>query len=46
MAEDPCPPGLLGALGAGVSRLHIGSYLVLYEIGETTIWVRRVARAL
>jgi mRNA-degrading endonuclease RelE of RelBE toxin-antitoxin system len=29
-----------------MSRLHIGSYRVLYEIGETTIWVRRVDRIL
>lgn len=26
--------------------LHIGSYRVLYEIGETTIWVRQVDRVL
>ena len=28
------------------SRLHVGRYRVLYETGETTIWVRRVDRIL
>jgi mRNA-degrading endonuclease RelE of RelBE toxin-antitoxin system len=29
-----------------MSRLHVGPYRVLYEIDETTIWVRRVDRVL
>jgi hypothetical protein len=28
----------------GRSRLHVGSYRVLDEIGETTIWVRHAER--
>ena len=45
LAEDPRPPGAV-PWGPAMSRLHIGSYRVLYEIGETTIWVRRVDRIL
>jgi mRNA-degrading endonuclease RelE of RelBE toxin-antitoxin system len=29
-----------------LSRLHAGPYRVLYEVGEATIWVRRVDRVL
>ena len=32
--------------GPVLSRLHAGRYRVLYETGETTIWVRRVDRIL
>jgi hypothetical protein len=32
--------------GPVMSRLHAGSYRVLYEVGKTTIWVRRVDRVL
>jgi mRNA interferase RelE/StbE len=45
LAGDPRPPGSAPG-GPVMSRLHIGSYRVLYEIGETTIWVRRVDRVL
>ena len=45
LAGDPRPPGSV-PWGPVMSRLHIGSYRVLYEIGETTIWVRRVDRVL
>jgi mRNA interferase RelE/StbE len=45
LAEGPRPPGSV-PWGPVMSRLHIGSYRVLYEIGETTIWVRRVDRIL
>jgi mRNA interferase RelE/StbE len=45
LADDPRPPGSV-PWGPVMSRLHIGSYRVLYEIRETTIWVRRVDRVL
>lgn len=45
LADDPRPAGSV-PWGPAVSRLHVGSYRVLYEIGETTIWVRRVDRVL
>jgi len=32
--------------GRVMMRLHFGPYRVLYEIGETTIWVSRVDRVL
>ncbi len=32
--------------GPTMSRLRVGSYRVLYETGETTIWVRRIDRVL
>jgi mRNA interferase RelE/StbE len=43
LADDPRPPGSV-PWGPAISRLHVGPYRVLYEIGETTIWVRRVDR--
>ncbi len=45
LASDPRPAGSV-AWGPVVSRLHVGPYRVLYEIGETTVWVRRVDRVL
>jgi mRNA interferase RelE/StbE len=45
LADDPDPVGSV-PWGSVIRRLHIGSYRVLYEIGETTIWVRRVDRVL
>jgi len=45
LAEDPRPPNAV-PWGRVMMRLHIGSYRVLYEIGEPTIWVRRVDRVL
>lgn len=41
LSDDPRPPGSV-PWGPAMSRLHAGSCRVLYEIGETTIWVRRV----
>ena len=46
LAEDPRPPARLGALGAGDEPTARRLIPVLYEIGETTIWVRRVDRIL
>jgi hypothetical protein len=43
LAADP-RPAVSVPWGPVMSRLHVGSYL--YEIGETTIWVRRVDRVL
>jgi mRNA interferase RelE/StbE len=45
LADHPRPAGSV-PWGPAMSRLHVGSYRVLYEIGETTIWVRRVDRVL
>ena len=45
LAEDPRPANAV-PWGRVMMRLHIGPYRVLYEIGETTIWVRRVDRVL
>lgn len=45
LADDPRPPGSV-PWGPATSRLHVGPYRVLYEIGETTTWVRRVDRVL
>jgi mRNA interferase RelE/StbE len=45
LAEDPRPPNAV-PWGQVMTRLHIGPYRVLYEIGETTIWVSRVDRVL
>jgi mRNA interferase RelE/StbE len=45
LAEDPRPPNAV-PWGRVMTRLHIGHYRVLYEIGETTIWVIRVDRVL
>jgi mRNA interferase RelE/StbE len=45
LANDPRPPGSV-PWGPVTSRLHIGVYRVLYEIGETTIWIRRIDRVL
>lgn len=41
LAEDPRPPNAV-PWGPVMTRLHIGPYRVLYEIGETAIWVSRV----
>jgi mRNA interferase RelE/StbE len=43
LADDPRPVGSV-PWGPVLSRLHVGRYRVLYEIGEATIWVRRVDR--
>jgi mRNA interferase RelE/StbE len=45
LADDPRPPGSV-PWGPVVSRLHVGPYRVLYEVGESTIWVRRVDHVL
>ena len=45
LAGDPRQAGSV-PWGPVMGRLHVGSYRVLYEIGETTIWVRRVDRIL
>jgi mRNA interferase RelE/StbE len=45
LAEDPRPPNAV-PWGRVMTRLHIGPYRVLYEIGKTTIWVRRIDRVL
>jgi mRNA-degrading endonuclease RelE of RelBE toxin-antitoxin system len=45
LEDDPRPPNAV-PWGRVMTRLHIGPYRVLYEIGETTIWVRRVDRVL
>jgi len=45
LADDPSPAGS-ASWGPVISRLHVGPYRVLYEIDETTIWVRRVDRVL
>ena len=45
LAEDPRPANAV-PWGRVMTRLHIGPYRVLYEIGETSIWVRRVDRIL
>ena len=45
LAEDPRPPNSV-RWGRVMARLHLGAYRVLYEIGETTIWVRRIDRVL
>ena len=45
LADDPRPAGSV-PWGPVLSRLHAGRYRVLYETGETTIWVRRVDRIL
>ena len=43
LADDPRPAGSV-PWGPVMSRLHVGRYRVLYEIGETTIWVRHADR--
>jgi hypothetical protein len=43
LAGDPRPAASV-PWGPVMSRLRAGRYRVLYEIGETTIWVRRVDR--
>lgn len=45
LAGNPRPAGSV-PWGPVLSRLHAGRYRVLYETGETTIWVRRVDRIL
>ena len=45
LAGTPRPAGSV-PWGPVLSRLHAGRYRVLYETGETTIWVRRVDRIL
>lgn len=45
LAEDPRPVGSV-PWGPVTSRLHLGPYRVLYEIGESVIWIRRVDRVL
>jgi mRNA interferase RelE/StbE len=45
LADNPRPPNAV-PWGRVVMRLHIDPYRVLYEIGETTIWVRRIDRVL
>ena len=45
LADDPRPPSSV-TWGSVLSRLHVGPYRVLYEIEETTIWVRHVDRVL
>ncbi len=45
LADDPRPAGSV-SWGPVVSRLHVGPYRVLYEIGESTIWIRRVDRVI
>jgi mRNA interferase RelE/StbE len=45
LADDPRPSGSV-SWGPVMSRLHVGPYRVLYEIGESTIWVRRVDRVI
>lgn len=45
LAGNPRPAGSV-PWGPVLSRLHVGRYRVLYETGETTIWVRRVDRIL
>jgi mRNA interferase RelE/StbE len=45
LADEPCPADSV-PWGSVIRRLHVGPYRVLYEIGETTIWVRRVDRVL
>lgn len=45
LADEPRPTDSV-AWGRAIGRLHIGNYRVLYEIGETTVWVRRVDRIL
>lgn len=45
LADNPRPAGSV-PWGPVLSRLHAGRYRVLYETGETTIWVRRVDRIL
>ena len=45
LASDPRPVGSV-PWGPVLCRLHVGPYRVLYEIGETTVWVRRVDRIL
>ncbi len=45
LATDPDPAGAV-PWGPVLRRLHVGPYRVLYEIGDTTIWVRRVDRLL
>ena len=45
LADDPRPAGS-APWGPVMSRLHVGPYRVLYEMDETTIWVRRVDRVL
>jgi mRNA interferase RelE/StbE len=43
LADDPRPAGSV-PWGPMLSRLHVGRYRVLYEIGQATTWVRRVDR--
>jgi len=43
LTGDPRPTGSV-PWGPVMSRLHVVPYRVLYEIDETTIWVRRVDR--
>lgn len=43
MPSPGIPAARLGALGAGDEPVA-GSYRLLYESGETTIWVRRAGR--
>jgi mRNA interferase RelE/StbE len=43
LAANPRPAGSV-PWGPTLRRLHIGRYRVLYETGETTIWIRRVDR--
>ena len=42
---NPRPAGSV-PWGPVLRQLHVGRYRVLYETGETTIWVRRVDRIL
>jgi mRNA interferase RelE/StbE len=44
LADDPRPARSV-PWGPVMSRLHVGRYRVLYEIEETTIWVRHADRA-
>jgi mRNA interferase RelE/StbE len=45
LADEPRPADSV-PWGRMMGRLHIGPYRVLYEIGETTVRVRRVDRVL
>lgn len=45
LADHPRPAGSV-PWGPTMSRPNVGSYRVLYETGETTIWVRRIDRVL
>jgi mRNA interferase RelE/StbE len=43
LAEDPRPPASV-SWGPVLSRLHVGRYRVIYEIGDVVISVRRIDR--